>query len=380
MTRMLPRTVPRDAPAERIPRIRSTGRRLHVQPAAESGSRGDKSLGPQQGVHPVGGRPVSSDLVIAPVAPFPRLTPRVPRREVSADLEPAIVRHFVIRGVQRAAFPFIDSRTRYWRYFLFLHPTFRSDRVIGKRLHRVLRDNPGRRGVGRRIVDTSTAAISRSTRLRLTRLLRRDYGSAASRLWNDPGAVRSRSLRSCARSLRRGALDEFFGARQDRRAMAEFRNLMVAQSDAARCFSRRWRMGMSTSAVVLACTRLRSVPADLRQLMLGWAVLRTTFRWSDRAKAFGSEDTEEADDWQVEDEPTLRSLARWVIRELRHPTSVGLPTRSAGMIIRLLQRSLAAEPFRAPVPVSVPVQKTRVSVFSDLRLSAFRRLLEGTWK
>ncbi len=320
-----------------------------------------------------------------------------------------------LQGNDPEFFSLIDTRTRYWRYFILRGPNKKLSRAerqrVSKTLHRILEHNADGplRGVGgiefRRLRETKRG-IGQANRDRWVRRLEIAYGTKARAMWGAAAEESDASLACFAatrlallRKPMHGFFDRKLKSHVDGRARALFRRLLVQQAaslelsvaeDFANLFRRhpndsvfdalghaKWGTFKSEAAVRVFLARV--VP---------WVLFRIQDQRSIYVHAATSEDDNEAIDvapviGTPEFAASQLKLARLCIHffkkggaALHGHLSPAQVTRIVGLLKAAVRNGKAyEEPLTAP---KLAPGKTIQTLFPGLRLSAFKTLLNDT--
>lgn len=328
-----------------------------------------------------------------PRAPIPRA------RSERDNLHPLALREALASGLDRQVFPLLDTRTRYWRYYLLIGPKPRWTLALGKRLIAVVRANidgqRARRGAGARLwnrcVDLGRRPTEKELRT-LVRSFRSQYSVAAGEFWRlaetDSGFP---TLASAARRLKRHkAYRGFFdtGAlsnNPDGHARRVFHRLIRNQSDGAAEFARLFARHAYSVWWALAAVKASTLKrTESRRIALAWSLLRSLYRLPWMTVGQDGEDAD--DDGDAEEALGDRELADLYLRlatcalaSLQREVDGQLTSTAVARIEELLRAALREPDYRQPLvpPLLEPGQKVQ-RLFPDLRLQAFARLLEQT--
>ena len=312
-------------------------------------------------------------------------------------------------------FPLLDSRTRYWRYFVLRGPkeklTPKGLRSLGRLLLRVLhgdaRDPRGGRSRGIGALDFASKAragkkVGPRDQTSWARRLERAYRSAALAFW---GAAKADArawepLLRLHRALKHGRLDRFLDssampAHGDGRARRAFFLLMRDQraadgvaaeavaADYARLFLRRpdWDV-----FAVLADAGWSSFATDAaRRVYLARCLPRVLFRLPTQARVHDVEDDdgEEAVAGGIALAEVQRKLAKRCRKFLERGAERvrgRLTAVQVVRIVRLLSGALRSKPsYEEPLEAPpLPPGQSLQFLFPGLRLDSLARLLRDT--
>lgn len=335
-------------------------------------------------------------LYLSRVVPVPLRRPSWVGQLVDRDaLHPQNLRHHIIDpGVERKAFPLLDSRTRHWRYFLLIGPRPRWTASLGNRILQIVRRNissPGgraTRGVGAHIYNRIRDRRRRPSPkdlLAVAERLRDTYGSAAQAFWQAAKTDRGYDiLVEAADRLRRDSAFEGFFVRQGSPAgwaRSAFYRIMARQSpeaeEFARLFARRKYCDIWDSMSRVKRGTLRSRQARL--IALSWCLIRCLYEVGVEPSEY--EDDDEWDElWSDQSFEEMRRLAKAALRMSTEPEAIKvLPNDTLVQIRQHLRTAIKRKKYRAPLQKpEVPAYQMRQNLFPGFRLFAFNELLKGT--
>jgi hypothetical protein len=307
-------------------------------------------------------------------------------------LHPAIIRDALAGGLDRAMFPLLDSRTRYWRYYLLIGPQARWGNYngIGWKLYRIAKQNRKTervtRGIGKNLVNRCSdlgRGPKREELVKLGKLFRQYYGSTVESFWDTAKKLNCyRKLYEVSRKLQIAtAVVGFFDLDNMDYTVGEgfvrqsfHRILLNRNNEIARLLKRKgyylWE--------AIASSRYNSFSGDdPRRMILAWALLRVLY---------GKEiiiDPSNADDESEDDEvdsDLLRRIALTALQLLKHNNLWGnLDENNIRQIEFHIKSALKNKPYVPPLPVPpLAVGQKRQRLFSDMRLTAFNNLLRQT--
>jgi len=326
------------------------------------------------------------------VSPVPDIAPRGTKQEVRGALHPLVLREAIVGGREREVFPFLDSRTRYWRYMFLEGPRKRKDLVLGRHLLRIVAKNSSgsaRRGIGRNTYNDqlfSGRKVSKKKIRAVAQAFRLQYGAAAKRFWKyakRDSAVSS--LREMASFVIQGRYDPCFFEehsldRKDGQVRRIFRRILRRQSKSAREFAKvlkRKRVGYEVREAISTLKASTLKLDETKRITLAWALLRCLYRSEELDLSL-----EQARDSAPTSEPAedvLAALAQVSLRELEEGTAPELATPVRKMLTGYLESALSSKHYTPPLaPPTIPGNQERQILFPDLRLSAFARLLQQT--
>lgn len=341
-------------------------------------------------------RPAITIVAGCPCIPLPRQS-----SDSGTDpLDPLSLKMVIASDRATEQLPLIDSRTRYWRYYLLLGPSpSQAYRTLARKLLAIVCHNAqagarATKGVGsrlfNRLADRRRQPFDSELR-RLARNFRVQYGPAAARFWQRAkersGQAGYRVLFDASRRLRNATRFEgFFDTRMpslsDGHARNAFHRILRTQSEtAADLYGLMIRAPTSSLGSALAGTRKSTLTTDDgRRLVLAWALLVSLFDLK-APPAPGLHSASDNDEEEEEDDDASgidASLARAALILLR----AGVASSDLGLratIEAMLRDSLESPVYRSPIHVSSRGDDgRRRRLFADLRLSSFRRLLLAT--
>lgn len=355
-------------------------------------------------------------LRLAGVGGFPALI--VEGRRVGNWLHPAEISKRIVAS-DPEFFPLLDTRTRYWRYFILRGPHEKLSRTekerIGRLLLRVLADNSEaaterrRKGIGGGDFQRHgerKGNVGPRVRLRWVRRLEIAYGRKAHAIWEAARAESAGAYQHFMRArriLQKGSLDGFLyrslKGRRDGRARGAFRRLLLRQTptpegggacvamDFARLFMRRSRDGTATWA--LAHAKWGTFQTDeARRVFLARVVPWVLFRRPDQRSIYDAEDAEDADDTaNVLANPEFAklqlTLAKTCVAFFRRGgdrVRGDLTMPQVARIVALLKSAIrSGKRYEEPLPAPpLPAGQRLQFLFPGLRLDAFWNLLQDT--
>lgn len=311
---------------------------------------------------------------------------------------PATVREAL--GSQRVAskiLPCIDSRARYWRYYLFAAPGHGRKPDLGRLLFEVLRQTPNesRRGVGRLIYRSANEKWSKSLGRNLEEAYLTAYRTATNAFWNayqvaSPGF---KVLHERAVKFRRSEqYDNFFphvspgvNAAIDRQLRKSFHKRLIAFRPSLGQALVNYRFDLDELAA-----HAPHEPQLLREdkhLILTYTVLKALYRIEepavplDKHKNTGDISDEDLEfDEDMPENTDLRPLALSALQLLKNKLGDGLSKPLRMSILRHLDSALRQPgEYQPPFPVT-PLDSSgrRRRVFAGLRLRPYRFLLKMT--
>lgn len=305
--------------------------------------------------------------------------------------EPAVLRGKL--GAQRLASELIgcvDSRTVYWRYYLFAKQPGGRPISLCKHLFKVLDDTknqingPGRKpGVGRLAFDrtSETARASKNFLGQLERRYHEYYGPATERFWSPERHVPDRLREAARRFVREANYTDFFKSVDD----AKDRSLAKMFRAHARTFCPSLadlleESGFDVGAAVISCSHdaKHRFSDDLRRLILCWTVLRAYYGVSDETDDIADDGDQAVETWGSRDE--TKEIAEATLRLFRRVGQSGLSPSEQTAIESDLKRALKRPgPYAPPWSLSPrDEQGRRRRIFAGLRIASFNRILERT--
>lgn len=331
--------------------------------------------------------PVKFQFEVTAVAPVRLVRP--PNDTARDSLHPLALRSLIAPRLDRQVFPLLDTRARYWRYYLLIGPTPRWSAVkaIAERLLRVVRHNiegdRARRGFGsrrfNRFRDLGRPPSAGEVR-GLVRDFRTQYGRAAANFWNAASNDRGYdALANTASRLRRAtSFDGFFESAGDASARRIFHRIIRHQTSAAEEIYRvlkRQEFDAWESVARLSLNSLKSEEA--KRLILAWSILRSLYSDARREGAEGEEvaaGSNPGDDAEI-----VARIARIALRFLAGGVAPELDPMIRLQITRELRSALSQPPYRPPRQTpELPRGQSIQRLFPDLRLSSFAGLLAQT--
>lgn len=300
-----------------------------------------------------------------------------------------------------ANFPLLDSRTRYWRYYL-VHRSGdgRQDRrSLGKLLHNVLRANDPRRvhdldsrrlrGVGRGLYERKRNLGPRGE-LKVADNFKSAYGTAVGRFWERVEASNSSRIFDQAGARWRRSPRGFFDpdAQRDGHARNAFHRLIKDQSPVAKQFANlllKDESGNDLWALASARAGWSSFEtSEARRVYLARCLPMVLFKQPASAGSFEDEDADdqrEAAPQQTTDwlgpiaETCLRFLTHKRVDTIRGRLNDAQVSELKVRLKAALNRSRFEEPY--PAPARRPGQLLE-RLFPGHRLLAFHRMLHDT--
>ena len=326
------------------------------------------------------------------VRPYPLV---VPRRDAGflGPMHPLTLREQIAPN-SGDVFPLIDSRTRYWRYFLLIGPSprWQAHPTIGRRLLAVVRANisgdRARRGVGARLYnqlkDRGRIASSKDLNA-LSRGFRQQYGPAVRRFWDKAGS--SNVLVAASQRIKASAgMDGFFeydcSGLPDGRARKAFHRAICAQSPEATELAdllARPEFGWNLDRALAKVRRSTFSNLRTRQIALAWSLLRALFRLPTGGTSVDDDDDHGEGTIDEASSESLRALAHASLGAIKDGVAAALPEKWRTDIRLLLETALSAAIFKPPLaPPHLPVGQSRQRLFPDMRLRTFAYLLSRT--
>jgi hypothetical protein len=307
--------------------------------------------------------------------------------------DPGPLKNAICGSIERDVFPYVDSRTRSWRYYLLIGPRRGSwsHPGIARRLLNIVKANTPRRGLGRNLLSKYERLGKRIPDQRLKGLGARfftEYG-VASNFWEHvkvSGDGRA-ALERASGAVRRATQAEYHGFFDEGKgssfpwARKAFHRIIRVQSDESKEIARilyrnGWDVRLATTT--LNFQKVKSDP--VRRLFLTWALLPALYE----NLSFIDFEDEEAGAAPVSADNGLAELARAAIRGLSVGLKPDLDPRTREKLVALLRVALAKARrnkgvYRPPLTAPpLPPGQTRQRVFADVRLSSFARLLRST--
>ena len=315
------------------------------------------------------------------------------RRAPEGLLAPMILRNAIAGSRQREVLPCLDSRTRYWRYYLLFGRTPRwHSAVLARRLWRVVRldaSGGGRpRGLGRRLYDRQQARAG-GTRLpartarKIGESARRQYSAANRRFWELAEQVNRLGVLSVAseNTRRPDAANDFFAEYPkggEGHAANAFAAVLRAQSAAAGELANLLLRHDSVAEAVAHVGWSTIRHGDGPRLVLAWALLWALFQVTGEVDDEPTDDQADDDREPLPNAAEMESAAKVALMYLAKGIG-GLEATHARMISQRLRDALAHGVYRPPVKVEARTDAgTRRRLSADLRLTAFQRLLHAT--
>ena len=335
----------------------------------------------------LGFRPVVS--IITPTCRAALPTPRLSNRPDT--FSPLALRELIAGKLASSEFRLLDSRTRYWRYYLLIGPAPRwKPQALGQKLLSIVRQNIDReraiRGVGSRLYNRTRLDAQRAPTVRELRRLvagfKAQYGAAARNFWK---AAKQEAaypvLERASRALRDGSNYSGFFDREmevirNGHARSAFNRLQVQQSETAKEIARVLMRGISVSHALSMIKRSTLRLDSSRRLALVWTLLATLFRTTDAIPQVPTRRREDdEDDEALGDQVALARIASDLLKQY----DFGLDAVFRNRLRDLLTSALEGNPFVEPIVVAArDGDGTRQRLFADLRLSSLHRLLEAT--
>lgn len=303
--------------------------------------------------------------------------------------DPMPLKTAISKGIERDAFPYVDSRTRYWRYYLLLgrKPNPKSTVALGRRLIMIAKENG--RGIGRNLFSLhhkQNKSIKNKSYKRLASRFLSEY-RVAKDFWryaersNDglvPLAAASAKVRAATIAESRG----FFrkdGPLRLGHARNAFHRIIREQSPSSQELAKLLDLKKMNLTEVVLSANFSKLSEELGCMLLVWALLPALYRNLQIADL--EEDVEED---QPEGAKELAELANVAIRGLKAGRGSDLDAVTRERLIQLL-REARARATRTGLPYSPPLKapplqpgRKRQRLFADLRLSSFARLLSST--
>jgi hypothetical protein len=296
-----------------------------------------------------------------------------------------------------AHFPLLDSRTRYWRYYLLFRPGDgrQTRQALGRVLHCAIRANDpqrtaeattGRlRGVGRGLYEPRRHLTPRQE-VRVAERFRSDYGTAVKRFWKSiDGSSNEHLFVEAGARWRASQLGFFENAPMgDGHARNAFHRLLETQSPVAQEFAPLLLKDDFSDLWALKVSRVGWASFssnEARRVFLARCLPLVLFRRpvgdpSDLDDDEESEREQGFTDW-------LRPLAETCVRFLTHRTASAIRGRmtapQASELVATLRAALRRRQFEEPFPAPQrrPGQLLQ-TLFPGHRLNAFHRLLHAT--
>lgn len=322
-----------------------------------------------------------SALGIYSIVPHTRVNPPVARRDPPLPLEdPQELRARLSAKLASQVFPILDSRTRYWRYYLLIGPRQQWGATsLGPRCFRILRDNPGgNRGIGRRLKRWPGSKAHRA----VVKSLKTQYGPAVKRFWQVVSdSRRDGGLLAASERIRTGSLRGFFDSKSDLHARRSFHRMLRTQTGEAGMLAGAFLRKESLHEAVLEAMSRSRLSEPVRRVLLTYAILRCLYQPPDaRSRALGLLDDDDDDVDSAADSAALGRMARVALRWLREGRIAALaPPERARLRGYLLSGFISGGTYIPPLPSPSPRRnRDRINVFAGLRLGAFHRLLRST--
>lgn len=293
--------------------------------------------------------------------------------------------------IAKRILPCIDTRTSYWRYFLFAVPG--RQMKIETRLYSVLRQTAKQNsiaGIGRREYRRIIEDGRRSSDIFIKSLKNRyqnSYGTAASAFWgsnteNSPHYPGAPSVALCAKArdyIKAGKFVEFFnGGNHGLRRLFNVRLKKFRPGLAGLIIKNKFDL----LEVAKVASRSRKIDDEDRILIFTWSLLQAYYGIADNGL---DEDVEDYDEQDTEDKDDsddyYRKLAKASLDFLENGGfSDKLNSKQINSIRSRLKYSVKNKgDYQAPVRVwKHRGDGTRRRIFASLRLYAFTRLLEAT--
>lgn len=331
---------------------------------------------------------------IAIVVPVHRAPLPIPRLAGKLDqIAPLPLREMIAGALAAAALPLLDSRTRYWRYYLLIGPSPQwRPQALGQKLLSIVRQNieseRARKGIGSRLYNRSRLDGQRRASVRELRRLvngfKSQYGAAAKRFWDKAKSHSSYSTLLRASQLLRSATDlrGFFESNMptlaDGHARAAFHRLMIHQTPVAEDLAPVLLRGDSVWQALAKIKRTSIQLDDSRRLILAWILLVVLF--TTKPSIVDRPHRQLEDDADIGEQPdgSLAGLA-CVARNMLAACVFELDAVTRSRLLELLDSALVRKPYTPPVALAARDDDgSRRRLFADLRLSSFHRLLEAT--
>lgn len=262
-------------------------------------------------------------------------------------------------AIAKKMLPFVDTRARYWRYYLLLAPGRKIN--IEKRLQKILKKTS--KGIG-----------SRKKVKKLETILNKDYRTAASNFWTTNG---DGTLLRKARLFRsRGLLDFFFHKKNDDLQKRFHKALKDQSPELSKFLLHKKNHGddiLFNAVINSPSLGIKSI--DVKKLMFSWALLQSLYEIID----FNDDDDDEN---KVDDKNYyLSNLAKTCLEYIKKSTPVTgeLSDKQITYIRNLLEHAISQQDYSPPIKISSKKSDgTKRRVFSSFRLRIYTRLLMDT--
>jgi len=312
------------------------------------------------------------------------------------DIHPSIIRDALAGGLDREMFPLLDSRTRYWRYYLLIGPQvqWRNYIGIGQKLYRIAKQNRNSetkrvtKGIGRKLVNKCTDERRQPKRKELKKIgkaFRQYYGSTVTAFWEKTKEKDYKSygkFNEASKKLKKANdmvgffnvdnMDYMQGEGFIRRS---FHRIISSQNHEIERLLKRKGYDLWEAIASIRDSSIKN--NETLRMILAWALLRILYG----KEVFTDKSNEGVDNENDHiDEVLLRRIANKILRLIKHKDLWGKLDENIIRQIELhIKNALKNKIYMPPLPIPrLPVGQKRQRLFSDMRLSAFNDLLRQT--